>query len=102
MVKIIGTPKEQEFGHYRENTKAFICKTTSPACYRNRNTDTFFGVIDTHDNCVALLFKFGSSDTIAYANLDDYDTLEDWAKDSELELVQIFPNDSDFSINITF
>jgi hypothetical protein len=101
MVKIIGTPKEQEFGHYRENTKAFICKTASPACYRNRNTDTFFGVIDTHDNCVALLFN-GSSDIMAYTDLDAYSTLEDWAKDNGLELVQVFPNDSDFSINIAF
>ena len=101
MVKIVGTPKEQEFGHYRENTKAFICsKTADPMCYRN--TDTFFGVIDTYDSCMALLFKFGSSDTIAYVGLDDYDTLEDWAKDNGLELVQIFLNDSDFSINITF
>ena len=96
MVKIVGTPKEHEFGHYRENTKAFICKTGY------RNTDTFFGVIDTYDSCMALLFKFGSSDTIAYVGLDDYDTLEDWAKDNGLELVQIFLNDSDFSINITF
>ena len=91
MVKIVGTPKEQKFGHYRENTKAFICKAV----------DTFFGVIDTYDSCVALLFKFGSSDIMAYADLDDYDTLEEWAKDNGLELVQIFPNDSDFSINIT-
>jgi len=100
MVKIVGTPKGQEFGHYRENTKAFICKTADPMCYRN--TYTFFGVIDTYDSYVALLFKFGSSDIIAYADLDDYDTLEEWAKDNGLELVQIFPNDSDFSINITF
>ena len=100
MVEIVGTPKGQEFGHYRENTKAFICKTADSMCYRN--TYTFFGVIDTHDSCVALSFKFGSSDTIAYTDLDDYDTLEEWAKDNELELVQIFPNDSDFSINITF
>ena len=101
MVKIVGTPKEQDFGHYRENTKAFICKTASQACYGN-NTHTYFGVIGTDDSCVALLFKFGSSDTMAYTDLDDYDTLEDWAKDNKLELVQIFPNDSDFSINITF
>ena len=91
MVKIVGTPKGQEFGHHRENTKAFICKAA----------DTFFGVIDTYDSCVALLFKFGSSDIMAYADLDDYDTLEEWAKDNGLELVQIFPDDSDFSINIT-
>src|SRR5574344_1554031 len=100
MVKIVGTPKEQEFGHYRGNTKAFICKTASPAHYRNNHT--FFGVIDTYGSHVALLFRFGSSDTLAYTDLDDYDTLEDWAKDNGLKLVQIFPNDSDFSINITF
>jgi hypothetical protein len=100
MVKIVGTPEEQEFGHYRENTKAFICKTASSACYRN--TYTYFGVIDTYGSHVALLFKFGSSDIMAYADLDDYSTLEDWAKDNGFELVQIFPNDSDFSINITF
>lgn len=101
MVKIVGTPKEQNFGHYRENTKAFICKTASPARYRN--TYTYFGVIDnTYDSYVALLFKSGSLDTIAYTDLDDYDTLEDWAKDNGLKLVQIFPNDSDFSIDITF
>ena len=100
MVEIVGTPKGQEFGHYRENTKAFICKTADPMRYRNAYT--FFGVIDTHDNHVALLFKFGSSDIIGYADLYDYDTLEDWAKDNGFELVQVFPNDSDFSINITF
>jgi len=100
MVEIVGIPKEQEFCHYRENTKAFICKTASPACCGN--IYTYFGVIDTYDSCVALLFKFGNSDTMAYTDLDGYSTLEDWAEDNGLELVQIFPNDSDFSINITF
>ena len=101
MIKVVGTPKEQEFGHYREKTKAFICKTASQSYYRN-NDSTYFGIIDTDDHCVALLFKFGTSTIAAYADLDDYGTLEDWARENEMELVQVFPNDSDFSVNITF
>ena len=101
MIKITGTPKEQEFGHYCEKVKAFICKTASQSYYKNDGS-TYFGIIDTDDHCVALLFKFGTSTIAAYADLDDYGTLEDWARENEMELVQIFSNDSDFSVNITF